>query len=170
MEWESDSPCHSHTYPRQTLRPPRRCSCWEVELRDCGAIPGRGLLLTVEIWVKGMWGRRFLVGNACLQAAMEARQYCWVMCKGGAVTVASLSPHARISSWATERLARQRPDAVNCSVGPRPGGPLSVPDEPNRDGPQAREPAKCLNERCYGERLAKDAFWSLAARDLEKDW
>ena len=44
-------------------------------------------------------------------------------------------------------------------VGPQPGVPLYVPDVPsNREGPQAREPCKCLNGRSYGERLAKEAF------------
>ena len=27
---------------------------WELEFRDCGAIPGRGLLLTAERWTEGM--------------------------------------------------------------------------------------------------------------------
>ena len=29
-----------HTYPRQGCSCPRRCSGWELELRDCEAIPG----------------------------------------------------------------------------------------------------------------------------------
>ena len=28
----------------------------------------------------------------------------------------------------------------------------------NREGPQAKEPSKCLNGQSYGERLAKEAF------------
>ena len=32
----------------------RRHSDWELEVRDCGAIPGQGLLLTVERWMEGM--------------------------------------------------------------------------------------------------------------------
>jgi len=44
-------------------------------------------------------------------------------------------------------------------VGPKPGRPLSVPDVwSNREGPQAREPSKCLNRWSYRERLAKEAF------------
>ena len=39
----------------------------------------------------------------------------------------------------------------------------------SREGPQAREPSKCLNGRSYGERLAKEAFWSPATRGSEKD-
>ena len=58
MEWESHSPCSSHTYPRQGCRSPGRHSSWELEFRDCGAILGQGPLLTVETWIEGMWGRR----------------------------------------------------------------------------------------------------------------
>ena len=39
----------------------------------------------------------------------------------------------------------------------------------NREGPQTREPSKCLNRWRYGERLAKEAFWSPASRGLNKD-
>ena len=39
----------------------------------------------------------------------------------------------------------------------------------NREGPQAREPSKCLNRRSYGERLAKETFLSPATRGLKKD-
>ena len=35
--------------------------------------------------------------------------------------------------------------------------------------PQAGQPSKCLNGRSYGERLAKEAFWSPAKRGLKKD-
>ena len=51
------------------------------------------------------------------------------------------------------------PEALNCRVGPHTRGPLYVPDTPNnREGPQAREPSKCLNAKSYGERLAKEPF------------
>ena len=52
------------------------------------------------------------------------------------------------------------PDTLNYRVGPHVGwGALYVPDAPNnREGPQAREPSKCLNRWNYGERLAKEAF------------
>ena len=36
------------------MRSPGRSSGWVLEFRDCGAIPGRGLLLTAETWTKGM--------------------------------------------------------------------------------------------------------------------
>ena len=84
MEWEADSPCHSHTYPGQVHRSPPRFRGWELELRDCGPILGFGLLLTAERGTKGMWGRRLRweVPVEESQAAVEARQYCWVPSRG----------------------------------------------------------------------------------------
>ena len=50
-------------------------------------------------------------------------------------------------------------DALNYRVGPESGGALYVPDAlNNREGPQAREPSKCLNGWSYGEKTAKEAF------------
>ena len=42
------------THTQQGCRSPGRCSGWELEFRDCGVIPGRGLLLMVEGWIKRM--------------------------------------------------------------------------------------------------------------------
>ena len=159
MEWESDSPCHSGTYPRQGHKSPRRRSSWDLELRDCGAIPGQRLLLTVERQIEGMWGRRLWWEMPVeeSQAAMEARRYCWVTRGGVAITIAPL-PTGQCHSWTLERLAPQAPEALNYRVGPHLGcpfkclmskttvedptrGPLSVPDARiNRERPQAREP------------------------------
>ena len=51
---------------------------WELEFRDCGAIPKQRLLLTVERWIKGMSGRRLwwemLVEEG--RAVMEASRCC----------------------------------------------------------------------------------------------
>ena len=84
MEWESDSPCCSHTYPRQEHRSPGKRPSWELEFRDCGAIPGWGLLLTAERWIKGMRGRSLWWEMPVEKrwATMEARQHCWVTCRG----------------------------------------------------------------------------------------
>ena len=69
--------------PRQGRRSPGMCSSWELEFRDCGAIPRRELLLTVERWFKGMWGRRLWCEMPVeeSQAAMEARRFseCWAL-------------------------------------------------------------------------------------------
>ena len=120
MEWESDSPCHSHIYPGQERWSPGRYSSWELELRDCGAIPGWGVLLTAERWIEQMWRRiswwEMLVEES--QAAMEARGYCWVTRRGWSHHHGLSPPHASISSWTIERLAHQTPEALNYRVGP----------------------------------------------------
>ena len=80
MGWESDSPCGSHTYPGQGRRSSGRHSGWKLEFKDCGAIPGQGLLLTVEWWIEGMWGRKswWEMPVEESQADTEAGWYCWV--------------------------------------------------------------------------------------------
>ena len=164
MEWESDSPCHSQTYPGKGRRSPGGQSGWELEFRDSGAIPGQGLLLTAERWIEGVWGRRqwWEMPVEESQAAMEARWCCWVTCRGGAITIASLFPQAKAgpsNTWVTELQSRTPAR-----------GPLYVPDElNNKDGPQAREPSKCLNGQSHGERQAKEAFWSPVTRGSKRD-
>ena len=124
MEWESDSPCHSHTYPREGCRSPRGRGGWELEFEDCGAIPAWGLLLTVERWTKGMWGRRVwrempVEGG---RAAREARWYSRVT-RSGWCHHHSLSLHARIGSWTIERLAHQTPEAPKYRADSSQAGP-----------------------------------------------
>ena len=46
------------TYPGQECWSPGRPSGSELEFRDCGAISGQGLLLTVERQIEGLGGRR----------------------------------------------------------------------------------------------------------------
>ena len=57
------------------------------------------------------------------QAAMEARWYSWVTCRGWSHHH-GLSPHASIGSWTIERLAHQMPDALNYRVGLHSGCPF----------------------------------------------
>ena len=189
MKWETDSPCHSHSYTREECRSPGRVAgswslgivkqsqwegcCWlqRKEWRGCegGDHDGKCQLRKArKPWKQGN------TAESCIE--------------GGAITIASLSPHASIGSWSIENLAQQTPDALNFRVGSHQGAPLSawcadlqsrtsvrggplyVPDMPNnREGPQARDPFKCLNGLSYGERLAKEAFWSPATRGLKKD-
>ena len=122
MEWESDSPCCSHTYPGQGHRSPGRCSSWELEFRDCGEIPRRALLLTEERQIEGMWGRRLWweIPVEESQEAMEARQHYWVMLRGWSHH-RSLSPPKRwhwklnnreagpSKAWCTELQSRTPP-------------------------------------------------------------
>ena len=126
MEWESDSPCHSHTYPWQGRRSPGRCISLELDFRDCGAVPGLGLLLTVErrIGSRGCEGGD--CGGKCLWR--KARQP-WKQgdtaeshVGGGVITIlSSLTWHASICSWVTEGLAYQTPDTLNYRAGPTQG-------------------------------------------------
>ena len=93
---------------------------------------------------RGVAREEIVVGNACGgngRKAWKQGDTAESHVGGGAITIASLSPHANISNWTIERLAHQMPDA-----------PV------NREGPWAREPSKCLNGQSYGERLAKETF------------
>jgi len=156
MKWESDSPCCSHTYAGQERRSPGRGSGWELEFRDWGVILVWGLLLTAERQMEGRWGRRLWWEMPVeeSQAAMEARQYCWVTRRGWS--------HHHSLSFPTG----QHPQLNNTEAGPSNAwltelqsrtparGPFCVPDVlNNREGPQAREPSKGLNGRA-----------------MEKDW
>ena len=125
MERESDSPCHSHTYPRQGGRSPRRCSAWELEHRDCGAIPRWGLLLTAERWAKRTWGRRLWweIPLEESQAAMEARWYCWVMFRGWSHHPSLLLPTGQ-QRQLNNRGAVYLSDTPNYRVGPHTGCPF----------------------------------------------
>ena len=89
---------------------------------------------------------------------------------GGAITIAFLSSQASqhqqlnsrevgpSSTWGTELQSRA----------PARAAPLCAWRPEQREGPQAKEPSKCLNGRSYGERLAKEAFWSPATRGSKK--
>ena len=189
MEWESDSHWSSHTYPRQVRSFPGRLSSWELEFRDCGAIPGQGLLLTAERQIEGIWGRilwwEMSVKES--QAAMEARRYCWVTHRGW-------SHHHSLSfpTCQNQQLNNREadsPDALNYRVGPQPGcsfkcltrqpteddptqGVPSIYDEvPNkRKGLQVRESShSAWTRQRYRKRLGKEAFWSPDTKGSEKN-
>ena len=65
MEQESDSPCHSHTYPGQGRRCPGRCSPWELEFRDYGAIPRVRATVHCRETDQGDVREETVVGKAC---------------------------------------------------------------------------------------------------------
>ena len=172
MKRESDSPCRSHTYPGQGHWSPGRWSSWELGFRDCGAIPGRELLWTAEKQIEGLWGRRLWWEMPVeeSQAAMEARRYCWVSVGGGTITIASLSPHARNSSWTIERWAHQTPDALNYRLGSHPGCSFKCLMHQSTEQDHSRGgPSMWLNGQSYGERLAKEVLWSTATGGSIKD-
>jgi len=71
-----------------------------MELKNCGAIPGRRLLLTAERWIRGCEGGG--CAGKCLQrkAGQPGKQGdAAESCIGaGAITIASLPLHASIGS------------------------------------------------------------------------
>ena len=48
------SPCQSHTYAGRNVGLLEGRGSWELEFRDCGAIPVQGLLFTSERRMEGM--------------------------------------------------------------------------------------------------------------------
>ena len=168
MEWESDSPCH--TYPREGCRSSRGHGGWELEFEDCGAIPAWGLLLTVERWTKRMWGRRLwrempVEGG---RAAREARWYSRITRSGWCHHHSLSLPSSQNWQLNNRKAGPSNPWGTEVQSWLQSGGPFYVPDAlNNREGPQAMESSKCLNGRSYGERLAKEAFWSQVTRGLK---
>ena len=145
-------------------------------VRDGGAIPGRGLMLAAKRWLEGMWGRRLWwempVGEN--RAAKEARQYCRVMHRGGATTIASL-PSLSSQHWQLNDKEAGPSNAWCANLQSRTSdwgrwGALYVLDAlNNRKEPKVSKPSKCLNGRSYEESLAKEAFW-LLAKEAWKDF
>ena len=149
MEWDH-SPCCSRTYRRQGRRSPGRRSSWDLELRDCGAIPGRRLLLTVERWIQGMWGRRLW---------RKARQP-WKQddtaeshVGGGAITIAPLP-------------TGQQPQLNNREAGPPNAWCTELEEDPSQGAP-----SMCLT-RWTTEKNPRQGSplsdWTGGA--MERDW
>ena len=104
---------------------------------------------------------------------MEARRYCWVTHSGWSHHH-SLSPPTHqlwqlnnrlvvpSNAWRAKLQSRTHPSAWCTDVQsrtPARGAPLSP----------GKGPFKCLKRRSYGERQAKEAFWSPATTGSEKD-
>ena len=127
MEWESDSPCQSHTYARHAgLLEGAAVGSWSLGLVEQSQCKGYCWL-----WKDGSRGcEGGDRGGKCLWR--KARQP-WKQgdtaeshVEGVAITRASLSPQASLGSWTTESLAHQTPDALNYRVGPTQGAPFSA--------------------------------------------
>ena len=166
MEWESDGPCLNHTYLGQECRSSGKHSGWELEFRDCEAIPGWGLLLNEERQIEGMWGWRLLGGMPMeeSQAAMGTRWYCWVMCRGWSHHH-SHSPHMPAST-----AEQQSGWPIKCLTHwTHPGCSFEwlMPRTTER---LYRKPSKSLNGQSHRERLAKESFWSPAQEAQKKFW
>ena len=168
MEWKSDSPCHSHTYPGQECWSPGRCSSGELEFRDCGAIPWKGCCWLLRDRLRGCEGGDH--GGKCwwkkARKPWKQGDTAESCVGGGAITIASFSPqkHQQLNRkagpsnhWHSEGVgltqdSRFRPWLQIYRGGPHPGGP-----------------SMCLNGWSYGERLVKEAFWWPATRGSKKD-
>ena len=189
MEWESDSPSQSHTYPGQGPRFPGRCNGWQLEFRDVEQSQGEGCCW---LW-RDRW-RGFEEGNCGGKCLWRKAKQPWKQgntaesrVAGGAITIASLSPQPASGSWTIERVAHQMPDALNYRLGPQPGGPFRCLMCLNyRVGPQQGELSMCLacrttekdlrpgshvsawiSGRSYWEILSKQASWLPATRGLK---
>ena len=190
MEWQLDSPCHSHTYHREDEGPLEgaRAGSWSLGSVKQSQVEGC-------CWLRRDRSRRWEGGAYSGKCLWRKARQPWKQgdtaescIRGWAITIASLPTRqyqqlnnretGPSNTWCTELHGRTPPrvllqvtDALIYRVRAQSGGTLYVPDMPNnREGPKAREPSQCLNRWSYGERLAKEAFWSPATRGLEKDW
>ena len=162
MEWELDSPCRSHTYPGQGHRFLESAAAGSWSRGIVKQSQGEGCYW---LWRDGPRGHER--GDCGGKRLWRKAGQPW---KQGNTAHHSFSPHTSIGNWTIERLAHPAPEAGNYRVGPHPEWPLYVPDAlNNREGPQAREPSKCLNRQSYGERLTKEALWLPATRGSKKD-
>ena len=145
---------------------PGRCSDWELEFRDYGAIPGRGLLLTVERWIEGRWGRRWWeeMSTEESRAAMEARRYSWVTCSGWSHHH-SVSPHTHQHPQLNNRKPGQL--ILNYRVGPHPGCSFMCPTHQSTEKDPRQE--KLSAWMGGAERPAKEAFRWPDTRGSKKD-
>ena len=171
LEWESDSPCPSHT---QTGT--------QIPLE--GAVAGNSSLGVLEqslgegcCWLQRDRLRGYGEGDYGGECLWRKAGQPWKQgdtaesCIGGRViTIASLLPHAHIGSWNIERMAHQMPDTLKYSVGPYPGCFIKwLMHRTTEKYPRQGNTLKCLNGWSYRERLAKEAFWSPATRGSKKE-
>ena len=185
MEWESDSPSHSYTYPKQGCRSPEGtaggswslgiveqtqgegcCWLWRDRSRGCKGGDGGGKCLWREA------GQPWKQGNTA-ESHIE----------DGTIAIASLSPAGSISSWTIERLAHQIPDAPTqgtplsdwCTTQQSrapPRVPLQVPDKLiYREGPQQWGLLHVPDVSNNIEGLqARELLSTWTGRAMEKDW
>jgi len=98
-EWNedhTDNPCHSHTYPRQGFKSPRKCCSLELEHRDWKTIPGQGLLSTEGRWCEGTWWRTLQWKMLMKESQLTWRQgdTAELHTDNIAISAASLSEHS----------------------------------------------------------------------------
>ena len=112
-----------------------------------------------------------VVGNACGRkpGSHGRRRCCWVTQRGWShYHSLSLPTHQHQPLNSTE-AGPSNAWCIELQSRTPVRGPFYVPEVPNnREGPQAREPSKCLKGQGYGERPAKDAFWLPATKRPEE--
>ena len=140
MEWESDSPCHSHTYPGQGSRSPARHSSWKLEHQIVEQFQGEGCC-----WLWQERPRRREGGNCGGKCLWQKARQPWKQDDtAGAITIASLSPQASTGSWTVERLTHQTPDCTELQSRTPSRVFLEVTDALNyRVGPPASGASLC---------------------------
>ena len=174
MEWESDSPCLTHTHSGQGHRSPGRHSGWELEFRDCRAIPERGLLLTAEKWMEWMWERRlwWKMPVEESRAAKEARWYCWVMCRGWKHPHSLSLPTRQHPQLNNREAGLSKARCGNYRAGPHPGCPFKclMCGSTGQD-PSQRGPSMCLmHQTTEKDRRQGSPLSAWTGRATEKNW
>ena len=169
MEWESDSPCRSHIYPR-------RWSGWELELRDCEAIPGWGLLLIAREGLSGCEGEDCGGKRLWRKARQPWNQgdTCWVTHGSGSITIAgagggdSLSPPT-CQHWQLNNREAGPSKAWRSDLQSRtPGGglPMCLMHQTTERDPRQGSPLSAWTDRV----MEKDWPKRPSNRQLQEAW
>ena len=126
MEWESGSPCHSHTNPRQGHGSPGRCRSWELERGGLWSSPQERAAVDCGETDWGGVREVTVVGNPCggKLGRHGSKAIRWLTRRGWSHHHRLFSPHASTGSWTMERLAHQTLMLLNYRVGPHPGWPF----------------------------------------------
>ena len=156
-EWSEDhkdDPCHSHTYPRQGLKFPRKHSGWKLKSN-----PKVRSAVDCRITSWGNVREETVVGNDAEvnQAAMETWQCWWVLLGAGAFTIVSLSAYANTGRWTIEK-------------NPSEGSPLSAQMSwATEKEPTQRRPL-IASKRGPMEKDQKTSFLINSCQRLERYW
>ena len=126
MEWESDSPCHRARTRYRDTGPLEGAAAGSWSLGIVEQSQGKGCC-----WLRRDGSRGCEGGDCSGKCLWRKAGQPWKQgdtaespVVGGAITIASVSPHACSGSWIIERLAHQMPDTLNYRVGPHPGCPF----------------------------------------------
>ena len=119
---ESDSPCSSHTYPRQGPQEGAAAGSWRL-----GAWSDPRVSAAVDCRDRPRGGEGGAWWETPVQESRAGGSKAILLSHTAEVEPSPqpLSPpQASTSSWTLERLARQTPEAPNYRAGPHPGCPV----------------------------------------------